>query len=99
MADLGKVKFRVHGKRYDNGREYDGIAEMTLYESGAFAYGNRTGMSLVFDGNESGTQHFDTRYEKFSVKTWAAWAKVWLQNYVAEGLLVEEIKDEQAVTT
>jgi len=92
MAELGRLRFRVSGKRKDDGREYDGTAELTLYESGAFAYGNRTGMSLVFDGNKGGAQHFDTRYEKFSVKTWPKWAKTWLQGFVAEGLTVEEIE-------
>lgn len=93
MADLGKIRFRVHGRRRDFGNEVDSIAELTLYESGAFKYGNQTGMSLVFDGNEGGAQHFDTRYEKFSVKTWPEWAKTWLQNYVADGLLVEPIDE------
>ncbi len=93
MADLAKRKFKVIGRRRDNGANVDAVCEAVLYESGAFAYGNRTGMSITFDGNEGAAQHFDTRYEKFSVATWPEWVKIWLQNYVAEGLLVEPIDE------
>lgn len=87
---IATADFKVTGTREDDGRVIDTTAHMELYKSGAFDYGNGTGMSMQFKGGDEWC--YDTRYEPVSADNFNEFAQDFLQNYLADGLKAEPIE-------
>lgn len=83
---LATADFHLTGKGWED-RSVDEKVHAELYFSGAFQYGNQTGMMLQWgNGNK---EFYDTRYEKVSPKTFKEYAKS-----VLEGMVMKTVKVE-----
>ena len=85
---LATADFHLTGKGCD-GNPIDETVHAELYVSGAFQYGNQTGMS--FKWNNGSVDSFDTRYEKVSVKNFKQFARKTLEDMVFYTVHVDEI--------
>lgn len=85
---LAKADFRLTGKGW-NDHPVDEKVHAELYVSGAFQYGNQTGMSLEWENGNVDT--YDTRYDKVSPETFKEFAKAVLENRVMPTIRVEAI--------
>lgn len=91
MAEIfATADFKVTGTRKDDGRTIDTTVHFELYKSGAFDYGNGTGMSMRFKGGDE--MCYDTRYEPVSADNFSEYALDFLNNYLADGLKGEPIE-------
>ena len=86
---LATADFRVHGTGWDDS-PVDVTVHAELYVSGAFQYGNQTGMSFEWSNNPM-PETFDTRYENVSPENFKEFAKEVLKNRIMKTLTVEEI--------
>jgi hypothetical protein len=82
--------FKVTGTSEVTGKEIDTTVHFELYKSGAFDYGNGTGMSMQFKGSME--QCYDTRYEPVTVDNFKEYAEDFLKGYLAKGLKAEAIQ-------
>lgn len=91
MSEIYAVAdFKVTGTREDDGTQIDTTVHFELYKSGAFDYGNGTGMSMQFEGREEWC--YDTRYEPVGEDNFKEYAEEFLKGYLAKGLKVEPIE-------
>ena len=82
--------FKVTGTSKVTGKEIDTTVHFELYKSGAFDYGNGTGMSMQFKGVDEWC--YDTRYEPVGADNFKEYAYDFLNNYLADGLKGEPIE-------
>ena len=82
--------FKVTGTSEVTGKEIDTTVHFELYKSGAFDYGNGTGMSMQFKGSME--QCYDTRYEPVTADNFKEYAEDFLKGYLAKGLKAEAIQ-------
>lgn len=87
---LATADFKVTGTREDDGRAVDTTVHFELYKSGAFNYGNGTGMSMQWEGSME--QCYDTRYEPVTVDNFGEYALEFLGNCIADGLHAEPLE-------
>ena len=85
---LATADFHLTGKGWD-GSSIDETVHAELFVSGAFQYGNQTGMS--FEWSNGNVDSFDTRYEKVSVKNFKQFARKTLEGMVVDTVHVDEI--------
>ena len=85
---LATADFHLTGKGY-HGHPVDETVHAELYVSGAFQYGNQTGMS--FDWDNGNVESFDTRYSRVSAKNFKEFARETLEGMVADTIHIEEI--------
>jgi len=83
---LASANFRVFGTGH-GGANVDLSVHAELYVSGAFQYGNQTGMS--FEWSNGNVDTYDTRYEKVSAKNFTEYAKSVLEGRVMDTIKVE----------
>ena len=86
---LATADFHLTGKGYADA-PVDVTVHAELYVSGAFQYGNQTGMSFKWSNNPM-LETFDTRYEKVTPETFTEFAKAVLENRVMKTIKVEAI--------
>lgn len=91
MAEIfATADFKVTGTSEVTKEEIDTTVHFELYKSGAFDYGNGTGMSMQFKGSME--QCYDTRYERVSADNFKEYAFNFLKGYLAGGLKAEPIE-------
>lgn len=91
MAQIfATADFKVTGRSEVTGKDVDTTVHFELYKSGAFDYGNGTGMSMQFKGSME--QCYDTRYESVSADNFKEYAEDFLRGYLAGGLKAEPIE-------
>lgn len=90
MSDiLATADFKVTGTSSITGKEVDTTVHFELYKSGAFDYGNGTGMSMEWEnGNEF---CYDTRYEPVTADNFKEFALQFLRSYIQSTLRAEPI--------
>lgn len=85
---IASASFRLTGTGW-NGKVVDEKVYAELYVSGAFQYGNQTGMSLEWSNGNIET--YDTRYEDVSADNFKQFAQEVLENRVMDTIKVQLI--------
>lgn len=86
---LATADFHLTGKGWEDA-PVDETIHAELYVSGAFQYGNQTGVSLEWANGTVDT--YDTRYSNVTPENFREFAKALLENRVMSSIDVEAIE-------
>lgn len=87
---LATADFHLTGTAW-KGSPVDTKVHAELYVSGAFQYGNQTGMCFRWDNGN--VDSFDTRYERVSPENFKEFAREVLEGMCADTIQIEAIAE------